>query len=66
MKPDTSDKRRAQAGIEQGRVDLWTPWGVLRSTRAEEAARQPRKKPQPGAWPPPPLATRKDDCKPRA
>lgn len=60
MKPEMPDTRRAQGRAEQGRVELWTPWGVMLSTRAQDAARLPRK-PQPGAW-----LARKRDRKPRA
>ena len=63
MKPEMPDTRHAQGRAEQGRVELWTPWGVVRSTRAQDAARLPRK-PQPGPWLPP--ATRKRDRKPHA
>lgn len=56
MKPSISMKTGLSGTPRtEKRVELWTPWGVLRLSRAEDAARAPRK-PQPAAWAPPAAA----------
>ncbi|RIK84288.1 MAG: hypothetical protein DCC69_12675 [Hyphomicrobiales bacterium] len=62
MKPNISETSRTEK-----RVELWTPWGVLRLTRSQEAARK-RREPLPGAWVPPVAArpAREQDFEPRA
>lgn len=64
MKPELPEKRQARGRRAAGRVELWTPWGVVRLPRARDAAKAP-KKPQPGAWPPS-AAAPEGDRKPRA
>jgi hypothetical protein len=39
----------SEAALPGRTVDLWTPWGILRLTDPEDAARQERK-PRPRVW----------------
>lgn len=39
----------SEAALPGRKVDLWTPWGILRLTDPEDATRQERK-PRPRVW----------------